>query len=81
MRRTTGHPNKQDETAAGKCDAQIVTKKGQAAEQIVSQVTTTRADLVVMGAQHRSSLRNWFSGDTTEFVLRHAPAPVLIVPQ
>lgn len=38
------------------------------------------ADLVVMDAQHRSSLRNWFSGDTTEFMLRHAPALVLIVP-
>ena len=69
-----------DETTAGECDAHIVTKRGQAAEQIVSLVTKTKADLVVMGAQRRSSLQAWLSGDTTESVLRHAPAPVLVVP-
>ena len=69
-----------DETAAGECDAQIVTQRGQAAEQIVMLATKTRADLVVMGAQHRASLRTWLSGDTTESVLRHAPVPVLVVP-
>ncbi len=69
-----------DETAAGECDAQIMTKRGQAAEQIVSLAAKAKADLVVMGAQRRSSLQTWLSGDTTESVLRHAPAPVLVVP-
>ncbi len=69
-----------DETTAGKCDAQIVTKRGQAAEQIVLLAAKTKADLVVMGAQRRASLQTWLSGDTTESVLRHAPAPVLVVP-
>jgi nucleotide-binding universal stress UspA family protein len=69
-----------DEATAAECDAQIVTKRGQAAEQIVSLVARTKADLVVMGAQRRSSLLTWLSGDTTESVLRHAPAPVLVVP-
>ncbi len=69
-----------DETAAREFDAQIVTKRGKAAEQIVSLAAQTKADLVVMGAQRRSSLQTWLSGDTTESVLRHAPAPVLVVP-
>jgi len=69
-----------DETAARECDAQIVTKRGQAAEQIVSLAAQTKADLVVMGAQRRRSFQTWLSGDTTESVLRHAPAPVLVVP-
>jgi nucleotide-binding universal stress UspA family protein len=69
-----------DEATAGECDAQIVTKRGQAAERIVSLAARTKADLVVMGAQRRSSLQTWLSGDTTESVLRHAPAPVLVVP-
>ena len=69
-----------DETAAGECEAQILTRTGQAAEQIVSLAAKTEADLVVMGAQRRRSLRAWISGDTTESVLRQAPAPVLVVP-
>jgi nucleotide-binding universal stress UspA family protein len=69
-----------DETAAGECDAQIMTRRGQAAEQIVALAAKAKADLVVMGAQRRSSLQAWLSGDTTESVLRHALAPVLVVP-
>jgi nucleotide-binding universal stress UspA family protein len=69
-----------NETTAGACDAEIVTKRGQAAEQIVSLVEKAKADLVVMGAQRRNSLQTWLAGDTTGFVLRHAPAPVLVVP-
>jgi nucleotide-binding universal stress UspA family protein len=69
-----------DETTVGKCEAQIVMKHGQAAEQIVSLAAKTKADLVVMGAQHRTSLQTWLTGDTTESVLRHAPAPVFVVP-
>ncbi len=68
------------EAGAGQCDTQIVARKGQAAEQIVSLAAVARADLVVLGAHRRSSLQTWLWGDTTELVLRHAPAPVLVVP-
>jgi nucleotide-binding universal stress UspA family protein len=69
-----------EETAAGECEKQLLTRTGQAAEQIVSLAKKTEADLVVLGAQRRRSLRAWFLGDTTESVLREAPAPVLVVP-
>jgi nucleotide-binding universal stress UspA family protein len=62
------------------CDAQVMTQKGQAANQIVSLAAAKRVDLVVLGAQHHGSFQNWFAGDTAEIVLRHAPAPVLVVP-
>jgi nucleotide-binding universal stress UspA family protein len=46
----------------------------------VSLAGKVKADLVVLGAQRRGLLQTWLGGDTTEFVLRHAPAPVLMVP-
>jgi nucleotide-binding universal stress UspA family protein len=63
------------------CEVQALARRGQAAEQIVSLAGKVKADLVVLGAQPRSLLQTWLWGDTTEFVLRHAPAPVLVVPQ
>ena len=69
-----------NEAGAGQCDTQIVARKGQAAEQIVSLAAAAKADLVVLGAHRRNSLPTWIWGDTTELVLRHAPAPVLVVP-
>lgn len=63
------------------CEVQVPARRGQAAEQIVSLAGKVKADLVVLGAQPRALLQTWLWGDTTEFVLRHAPAPVLVVPR
>ena len=62
-------------------ELEVLARKGYAGERIVSLAAETKADLIVMGGQNRSLLRTWRWGDTTEFVLRHAPAPVLVVPQ
>jgi nucleotide-binding universal stress UspA family protein len=62
------------------CDAPVVASKGNAAERIVTLAASTQADLVVMGADPRGSFGIWLAGDRVEFVLRHAPAPVLVVP-
>lgn len=67
--------------SAGHCDTRIVVRKGRAAEQIVAIAAGEKADLVVLGAQRSGSLQTWLWGDTTESVLRHASAPVLVVPQ
>lgn len=69
-----------NETGAGQCDTQIIARRGQAAEQIVSLAAEAKADLVVLAAQRRSALQTWLWGETTELVLRHATAPVLVVP-
>jgi nucleotide-binding universal stress UspA family protein len=65
--------------AAG-CDLQIQSRKGKAGKEIVSLASRTKADLIVMGAQPRQPMQAWLWGDTTEFVLRQAPVPVLVVP-
>jgi len=62
------------------CELEVVARKGRAAERIVSLAAETKADLIVLGAQHPSPSQTWHWGDTTEFVLRRAPVPVLVVP-
>jgi nucleotide-binding universal stress UspA family protein len=62
------------------CEVEVLARRGEAAEQIVSLAGKVKADLVVLGAQSYTVMRTWLWGDTTEFVLRHAPAPVLVVP-
>jgi nucleotide-binding universal stress UspA family protein len=69
------------EAAGGQCATQVLTRKGQAAGEIVSLASRMRADLVVLGAQRRGSMRTWLWGDTTEIVLRQAAVPVLVVPR
>ncbi len=68
-----GHPE---------CEVRVVAGRGQsAASEIVSLASEVKADLVVLGAEPRKLLQTWLWGDTTESVLRHAPAPVLVVPR
>ncbi len=69
----------QQSGAAG-CDLQTQSRKGEAGKEIVSLASRTKADLIVLGAQPRHPMHAWVWGDTTEFVLRQAPVPVLVVP-
>lgn len=62
------------------CEVDVVVRKGRAGGEIVSLASRTRADLLVIGAGARRSLATWVWGDTTEWVVRQAPAPVLVVP-
>ncbi len=71
-----------DDGGQPECEVRVVASRGQsAATEIVSLAGEVKADLVVLGAQPRRVLQTWLWGDTTEFVLRHAPAPVLVVPR
>ena len=64
------------------CEVRVVARRGQsAAAEIVSLAGKVKADLVILGAQPSRLLQTWLWGDTTEFVLRNAPAPVLVVPR
>jgi nucleotide-binding universal stress UspA family protein len=69
-----------EQTGATHCESEAVTRKGRAGERIVSLAVETKADLIVLGAQKPSPLRSWRWGDTTEFVMREASVPVLVVP-
>lgn len=63
------------------CEPEVLAHKGQGGGRIVSLAAETNADLIVLGAQNGNPSHAWRWGDTTEFVLRQAPVPVLVVPQ
>lgn len=62
-----------------RCSVREVVRQGSAAQQIVAEAKTSRADLVVVGAKPRSFLGTVLFGSTTEIVIRNAPCPVLSV--
>jgi nucleotide-binding universal stress UspA family protein len=49
--------------------------------EIVARAAETKADLIVMGTHGRSGLAHALMGSVAEHVVRHAPCPILIVPQ
>lgn len=63
-----------------RCEMSEVVRKGNAAEQIVLMAREHSADLIIMGAQHRPFLEFTTLGTTTERVMRHSLASVLVVP-
>lgn len=60
-------------------DVSITVSRGKAEEVIVDEAAAMKADLVVMGLSHDTSLTNIFRGTTIERVVRTAPCPVLVV--
>ena len=68
------------DTVQTSCPLEMICRKGGAADRINAFAAEKQADLVVLGAQRRGSASAWLFGGTTELVLRHAPVPVLVVP-
>jgi nucleotide-binding universal stress UspA family protein len=66
--------------AYGAPDAEPVVATGDAQRLILDTVTESAADLIVMGVAPRSWMDEMVSGSTLRAVLRHATAPVLVVP-
>jgi len=64
----------------GRCEITEVLRQGDAAEQIVLMAREHSADLIIMGGQHRPFLEFSTLGTTTEKVMRHCLASVLVVP-
>jgi len=64
----------------GRCNVSEVARRGDPAEQIVLTAREHSADLIVMGAQHRPFLEFTTMGTTTEKVMRHSHASVLVIP-
>lgn len=65
----------------GRCEISEVVRQGDAAEQIVLMAREHSADLIVMGGQHRPFLEFSTLGTTTERVMRHSLASVLVIPE
>ena len=62
-----------------KCSINEIVRQGNPAEQIVAAGEASRADLIVLAAEPRNFLGSLFFGSTVEKVVRHAPAPVLVI--
>lgn len=52
---------------------------GEAGPSVVEIAEDSRADLIVMGTHGRSGLSRLLMGSVAEYVLRHAPCPVLTI--
>jgi nucleotide-binding universal stress UspA family protein len=52
---------------------------GNAAEEIMRHAEEWDADMIVMGTRGRSQLSNMLHGSATEWLIRHARQPVLVV--
>ncbi len=64
---------------ASRMKHQRLVLKGDPAEEVVDLARRENADLVIVGAQHRTFSDTTVIGVTTERVTRHAPCPVLTV--
>ena len=53
---------------------------GHAGQQICARASDHHADLIVTSTHGRTGLKHILVGSTAEYVVRHAPCPVLVVP-
>ncbi len=69
-----------DETVAalGLEGAELWAKAGTPGEVICDVARSLPADVIVMGTQGRSGFKRAMFGSTSDYVVRHAPCPVLI---
>lgn len=57
-----------------------IISQGLPGEELIHYASRNRVSLIVVGVQSHGAFEKIFIGSTTEFVLRHAPCPVLTLP-
>lgn len=57
----------------------LIVKIGNPWEDILAEVKTKKADLIVLGLHHKDALQDMFVGTTAERTIRHSHIPVLVV--
>jgi nucleotide-binding universal stress UspA family protein len=60
---------------------EFVLAPGVPADAMLAHSQQKSSDLIVVGVRRQSGIRRVLIGSTTEAVLRHAPCPVLVVPE
>ncbi|MFN4262874.1 MAG: universal stress protein [Thioalkalivibrionaceae bacterium] len=60
-------------------DDEIAVVVGSPADAIMAHAEAWGAEIIVMGTRGRSSLSNFLSGSATEYLVRHAKLPILVV--
>jgi nucleotide-binding universal stress UspA family protein len=64
--------------AAG-ADATFLVWEGDAGEGIVAAADSENVDLIVVGSHGRSGVSRFFIGSVSDYVVRHAHCPVMVV--
>jgi nucleotide-binding universal stress UspA family protein len=64
--------------AAG-ADATFLVWEGEAGDAIVAAADSEGADLIVVGSHGRSGVSRFFIGSVSDYVVRHAHCPVMVV--
>jgi nucleotide-binding universal stress UspA family protein len=64
--------------AAG-ADATFLVWEGEPGEAIVAAADSENADLIVVGSHGRSGVSRFFIGSVSDYVVRHAHCPVMVV--
>jgi nucleotide-binding universal stress UspA family protein len=64
--------------AAG-TDATFLVWEGDAGEAIVAAANSENVDLIVVGSHGRSGVSRFFIGSVSDYVVRHAHCPVMVV--
>lgn len=59
---------------------QLLERRGNAVEEILSTAAAIASDVVVMGSHGRTGLQRLLLGSVTERIIRRSPVPVLTVP-
>jgi nucleotide-binding universal stress UspA family protein len=64
---------------ASGADATFLVWDGEAGEAIVAAADSENADLIVVGSHGRSGVSRFLIGSVSDFVVRHAHCPVMVV--
>ena len=64
--------------AAG-ADATFLVWEGEAGEAIVAAADAENADLIVVGSHGRSGVSRFLIGSVSDYVVRHAHCPVMVI--
>jgi len=61
-------------------EIEFILKEGKPGTEIIDVAKEIKADLIVIGHQGRSALGDILLGSVAQYVVNHAPSPVLVVP-
>jgi nucleotide-binding universal stress UspA family protein len=68
-----------EEARANGADATFLVWEGEPGEAIVSAAEAESADLIVVGSHGRGPMGRFLVGSVSDFIVRHASCPVLVV--
>lgn len=61
-------------------DIDVVVFVGDPKVEIIDHAIERDASMIVMGTHGRTGIANWVMGSTAEYIVRHSPVPVFVIP-